>query len=218
MSSTSIGSRLALAFPVVVVGVIALAGVAHSAGPANLLENGNAEQGTAVTTTSGVTKTIPGWVQRGNFTVVEYGSPGGFPDAAVSTAITGGKRFFAGGPANPKSGATQVIKVGGRAKAIDAKKLSATLDGYLGGYSSQRDSLTVTATFLDATGLKLGQIKIGPVTPAQRTNNTTMVPKSATGKLPAKTRSIQVSLNAVRTDGSYNDGYADNLKLSLASS
>ena len=220
MSFVSARGRRAPAVPValVVVAVAALAGVAHSAAPPNLVKNGSAELGAAVTTTSGVTKTIPGWVQRGNFTVVKYGAPGGFPDAAVSTTVTGGKNFFAGGPANPKSGATQVIKVGSRAAMIDAKKLTATLSGYLGGFSSQRDSLTVSATFLDATGLKLGQIRIGPVTPAQRSNNTAMVAKSASGKVPPKTRSIQVSLNAVRTDGGYNDGYADNVKLTLAAS
>jgi hypothetical protein len=193
-----------------------LAGAAPSASAPTLLENGSAELGPAVTTDSGVTRTIPAWVQKGNFTVVQYGSPGGFPDAAVSKAIRGGKKFFAGGPANPSSGATQVVNVATRVVAIDAGKLTATLAGYLGGFSGQRDSLTVTATFRDVSGNKLGGITIGPVTPAQRGNNTTMLAKSATAKLPAKTRSIEVALHAVRTDGSYNDGYADNLSLTLA--
>ena len=181
----------------------------------NLLRNGGAELGPAVGDASGVAKTIPGWVRTGRVTVVKYGSSGGFPDATVSQAILGGKNFFAGGPTNPDSGATQTVNVASRAAAIGAGKMTATLTGDLGGYSSQRDSLTVTASFLDASGQKLGLLKIGPVTPAQRKSGTTLIARSAAGKVPVKTRSIQVALTAVRTDGSYNDGYADNLKLTL---
>lgn len=191
-------------------------GQTSSAVSANLLKNGTAELGPAAVDSSGVVTTIPGWVKTGNFTVVKYGASGGFPDAAASQAITGGKNFFAGGPANPNSGATQTVNVASRAAAIDAGKTTAKLAGYLGGFSNQHDSLTVAASFLDASGQKLGTLKIGPVTPGQRKSLTTLVAKSATGKVPAKTRSIQVALTAVRTDGSYNDGYADNLQLRLA--
>ena len=200
----------------ILVGIYVLPGAASTAAPRNLLKNGNAELGAAVADDSSVVKEIPGWTRTGNFTVVKYGSPGGFPDAAVSTKIAGGKNFFAGGPSNPTSGATQTVNVAGRARSTDAGKVGATLAGYLGGYSSQRDSLTVTATFLDASGKKLGLLKIGPVTPAQRGSETTMIEKSATGGVPAKTRSIKVAVVAVRTDGSYNDGYAENLQLTLA--
>ena len=200
----------------IVAGIGVLPGVASTAAPPNLLKNGNAERGPAVADAASVVEEIPGWTRTGNFTVVKYDAPGGFPEAAVSTKIAGGNSFFAGGPANPNSGASQTVSVASRATAIDAGKFSATLAGYLGGYSSQRDSLTVTATFLDASGKKLGVLKIGPVTPAQRASETTMIKKSATGRVPAKTRSIKVALIAVRTDGSYNDGYAENLKLTLA--
>ena len=195
-----------------------LAGAARSAVAPNLLQNGGAELGPGVTDPSGVATTIPGWVRTGNFTVVKYGVSGGFPDTTIPTAFHGGKNFFAGGPSNPNSGASQTASVATRAAAIDAGKVAATLSGYLGGYSTQSDSLTVTASFLDASGQKLGTIKIGPVTPAQRKSETTLVAKSVTAKAPPKTRSILVALHAVRTDGSYNDGYADNLQLTLAAS
>lgn len=201
-----------------VIAAALLAGAASSAASPNLLGNGTAELGPGAKTSDnvlGVVQSIPGWTRTGNFTVVEYGSPGGFPDLPASQAIGGGKNFFAGGPSNPNSGATQIVNVASRAAAIDGRKMTATLAGYLGGYSSQRDSLTVSASFLSASGKKLGGLTIGPVTPAQRKSLTTLVAKSASRRVPAKTRSIQVALTAVRTDGSYNDGYADNLKLTL---
>lgn len=195
--------------------VPALAAAARSAVAPNLVKNGGAELGQSAADSTVIT-TIPGWVQTGQFTVVHYGASGGFPDLTVSKAIAGGKSFFAGGPSNPNSGATQTVNVGVRAAKIDAGKLNATLAGFLGGYSSQRDSLTVNESFLDASGQKLGALRIGPVTPVQRKSLTTLIAKSATGKVPTKTRSIRVALTAVRTDGSYNDGYADNIKLTLA--
>jgi hypothetical protein len=93
--------------------------------------------------------------------------------------------------------------------------VTAVLTGALGGYSSQRDSLTVIATFLSASGQKLGSIRIGPVTPGQRKSLTTLIVRSAQASVPPKTRSVEIHVSAVRTDGSYNDGYADNLSLAL---
>jgi len=210
--------------PVAVLFVIAAAaGVPVAAGLAsmtaaptpNLIRNGGAELGPAVVTSSGVVATIPGWTRTGGFTVVKYGTTGGFPDASVGTAIHGGKNFFAGGPANPKSGATQSVSVARYAARIDTGSLSATLSGDLGGYDGQNDSLTVVATFLSASGTSLGTVHIGPVSAAQRKSTTNLLPRTATAKVPAKTRSVSVAVRAVRTDGSYNDGYADNLSLTL---
>jgi hypothetical protein len=193
----------------------AAAGLARGAGAPSLVKNAGAEAGQGVLDASGVAATIPRWTRTGNFTVVQYGAGGGFPDAAVSETINGGKNFFAGGPTNPNSGATQTVRVGSQSRAIDLGKMTATLAGYLGGYASQRDSLRVAGSFLSASGAPLGTLTIGPVTPAQRKNLTTLIAKSATRKVPPKTRSIRIALTAVRTDGSYNDGYADNIQLTL---
>lgn len=209
-----LGACLAIAALAVVVQTAAGRGNAASSG--NLIKNGGAELGGAVTSTSSVIPRIPGWAKTGNFTTVRYGAPGGFPDAAISQKINGGKNFFAGGPANPNSRATQLVSVVGQSASIDKGKVTATLSGYLGGYSSQRDSLTVIATFLDGAGKTLGSVRIGPVSPAQRKNETTLLLRSARASVPAKTRKLAIHVNAVRTDGSYNDGYADNLSLTLA--
>lgn len=181
----------------------------------NLIVNGNAERGDAVNDASSMSNDIPGWTRTGKFTLVEYGASGGFPDATVQTAVKGGKSFFAGGPANPGSAISQEIRVASLAKLIDSGKARATLSGYIGGYASQNDSLVATATFLSAAGAKLGAVKIGPVSAAARKSVTGMLPKTASAVVPRKTRTIRVALGANRNDGSYNDGYADNLVLTL---
>lgn len=182
---------------------------------ANLLRNGGAEAGIGVADDTGVVATVPGWAKTGAFTVVKYGASGGFPDATVSKAVKGGKNFFAGGPANPNSGMTQDVSVARFATAIDKGRRTVTLSGALGGFSGQRDALTVVATFRNASGATLGSIRIGPVTPAARKGATTLLARTATAKVPARTRVIHVDVQAVRTDGAYNDGYADNLSLTL---
>lgn len=206
-----------------VVGVVSVVGLALqvSAGATpgagkNLIVNGNAEQGQGVNDVNGVAAEIPGWTRKGKFTVVKYGAPGGFPEAKVSTTVAGGKNFFAGGPANPGSAISQDNNVTSKKGLIDAGKLKATLSGYIGGYASQSDSLIATATYLSAAGTKLGALKIGPVSASARANTTGMIKKTATGAVPKKTRTIRVTLGANRNDGSYNDGYADNLSLTLA--
>lgn len=201
-----------------VVGVVVpvALGSSVSSTAANTIKNGGAELGVAATDASTTVPTIRAWTKTGGFTTVSYAAGGGFPDATVSTAIKGGKNFFAGGPANPNSGATQVVPVTARAGLIDKGKIVAVLSGYLGGYSTQRDSLTVVASFFDAAGLKLGSLRIGPVTPAQRKNLTTMIVRSATKVVPAKTRKVEVRVSATGKDGDYNDGYADNLSLTFA--
>lgn len=215
MGRTRIAWACVTAVAVSVVVPAALAS-AIATGSANLIKNGSGELGGAVTTDAAVVRSIPGWTKTGGFTTVRYGSPGGFPAATASQAIKGGKNFFAGGPANPNSGATQLVPVGGRAASIDKGKVIAILSGDLGGYSSQRDSLTVIATFLSASGKKLGSVRIGPVTPEQRKGETTLIPRSAQASVPRTTRTVAIQVRAVRTDGSYNDGYADNLSLTLA--
>jgi hypothetical protein len=202
----------------VVAVVVAVGAAAHTLAAPNLIKNGGADLGPAVSDASSVVSTIPNWTRTGSFTVVKYGAPGGFPDAAVSQTIGGKTNFFAGGPSNPKSGATQVVNVTRYKAAIDAGKRTATLSGFLGGYSSQADALGVSATFLSATGQTLGVLKIGPVSATQRNNMTTLLPKSASKLVPKTTRSILVKLTAARTSGSYNDGYADSLALKLAGS
>jgi hypothetical protein len=110
---------------------------------------------------------------------------------------------------------SQQVAVVSMKKLIDTGKAKATLSGYLGGYGGQDDSLTVTAIFLDQSGKRLGSVKIGPVSAAARKLQTGILKKTATRVVPKKTRTMKVVLGANRTAGNYNDGYADNLSLTI---
>ncbi len=156
-----------------------------------------------------------GWTTTGNFTVIQYGSEG----VALSSATPGppfpGSNFFAGGPSNAQSSATQTVNVSAEAAAIDAGTLTYNLSGWLGGYSSQNDNATLTATFEGATGSVLGTATIGPVMAADRDDNSELLYREAQGLTPVGTRQVLVQLTMTRTDGDYNDGYADDLSLAF---
>jgi hypothetical protein len=176
----------------------------------NLLTNPNAEDGIGSPSGDDV-ETIPGWTTTSNFTVVQYDAPT-FPTVAESKRISGGKNFFAGGPNNDMSTATQVVDVSSSASAIDAGQRIAQLEAQLAGYDGQGDNAAVRAEFLSSSGTVLGWMQVGPVS---ATDDVFQL-KTASGLVPAGTRSIRVTMISIRIDGNYNDGYFDNLYLGLA--
>jgi hypothetical protein len=179
----------------------------------NLLVNPGAEAGPGAA--DAVTQLpLPGWTVESTFTAVQYGSPGS-PTLADATALGGGVNFFAGGPGGATSAATQVVDVSGAAAEIDAGKVAATLSALLGGYSGQTDHAAVTATFLNAAGAPAGAVGLPTVTSTDRNLTTTLIARTASGPLPAGTRQIAVRIDAIRDQGSYNDGYIDNVSLVL---
>ena len=190
------------------------AGVASDAAK-NLIVNGNAEQGEGVGDVNGIAADIPGWTRVGNFTVVKYDAPGGFPAAKLGAAIAGGANFFAGGPRNVHSSIRQDVDVTSLKRLIGSGKAKATLSGNLGGYATQTDYLAASATFLGASGARLGTIKIRSASPTARANETALPKKTMIGAVPRKTRTVRVTLAASRGAGDYNDGYADNLSLTI---
>jgi hypothetical protein len=201
-----------LAFLLVAGLVAAPSGLAAIPG-GNLIVNPGAEAGPGSTDSSTVSAP-PGWTVESSFTAVAYGAPD-FLTTADSAALGGGANFFAGGPDSAASAATQVVDVSVAAPEIDAGKAGATLSALLGGFSSQTDRATVTATFLRADGAPLGTEVLAAVTPADRNSVTALVARSANATLPAGTRSISVRIDAIRDDGAYNDGYIDNVSLVL---
>jgi hypothetical protein len=192
----------------------------------NLIVNGNAESGTGSSDSSTTAPVpIPGWTTTTNLTEHTYDPAGSaaFPDVNASAAIGGANQFFAGGPANGSAGntvetATQDVAVSTAAAEIDAGGVTATLSADLGGFSTQGDNAALTATFLGSAGEQLGTLSIGPVTAADRDNTTQLLPRSGSGTVPPRTRTVRVVLTATKTDGSYSDAYADNLSLTLAGS
>ena len=182
----------------------------------NLIDNPGAELGARASNDTEVSPPDSPWTTRSNFTQVAYGSTG-FPSLQVSAAFGGGEAFFAGGPANASSRAVQRIDVTGAAPEIDAGELTATLGAHLGGVADQDDAARVEARFVNADENNLGAgVSVGPVLAAERGGQTGLIAKSASAPVPAGTREIVVTVTATRTGGSYNDGYADLLSLTLA--
>ncbi|MCC6831889.1 MAG: hypothetical protein IT200_11140 [Thermoleophilia bacterium] len=180
----------------------------------NLLLNPGFEAGPAAG--PGANRPVPGWATTGTFTAVPYSVGMGFPEPANSQAIGGGANAGAGGPGSAESRAIQHVDLTGRATAIDAGRVTATIAAHLGGFGSDTDAATVTATFRDAGWNALGSATIGPVTAADRQSQTGLLPRGRDAAVPAGTRYIQVTVIATRAPGAaYNDGYADNVSLTL---
>jgi hypothetical protein len=112
--------------------------------------------------------TAPGWISTQNFTVVVRGAPTGFPTPSDPGPPDRGDNFFAGGPDDGSSSATQLIDVSASALAVDAGCVKYNLTGWLGGFGGQDDNAIVRADFQDAGGGALGSALIGPVLAAER--------------------------------------------------
>ena len=205
--------RLRLAAVVLAAGLLTAAPARAAVPAGNLLTDPGGEAATA--SPDGSTAVPPpGWTVNGPFSVVAYGTPE-FLTTDDAAALGGGVNFFAGGPDNAESTATQIVTVVGAAAEIDAGTLTATLSGQLGGYAEQPDSVTVTATYIDGATAALGTLTIGPVTDVDRGDVTKLLARSASGTVPVGTRAIVVRIDALRTSGAFNDGYADNISLTL---
>jgi hypothetical protein len=190
------------------------ASAAAAVPPGNLLANPGAEAGPGAPDAVAIDPP-PGWTAVGNVTAVQYGSPDS-PTLEDSAKLGGGANYFAGGPDNAASAATQAVDVSGAAAEIDAGGVTATVSGDFGGFAGQDDSATLTATFLSAAGAALGTLTSPPVTLADRDGATALLFRTASAAVPAGTRSLGVRLDMVRQQGSYNDGYADNLSVTLS--
>ncbi|MGZ4384833.1 MAG: hypothetical protein ACXVY3_09555 [Gaiellaceae bacterium] len=175
----------------------------------NLVQNPGAES--VVATGSNGVIPITGWTTDSNFTAAAYGTD---VSAAEANGIGGGKYYFAGGPDNALAHASQVIDLSS-AGEIASGTVQAKLSAYIGGFSSQADSGTVSASFRAAGGASLGTMTIGPVTPADRGSVSKLLPRSTTASVPAGTRSVEIVLTSTRDSGAYNDGYFDNISLTL---
>ncbi|MFB3826297.1 MAG: BACON domain-containing protein [Bryobacteraceae bacterium] len=179
---------------------------------ANLIRNPGAEENTV---TGCANAAITGWTKSGNLSVCTYGG-----DVAVSDPgpPDRGKNHFSGGPDNASSSITQTIDISGQAAAIDAGTLPYTLSGYVGGWDGQDDNAVLKANFKSAAGATLASAQVGPVLSAERKGATGMWLRSASGRVPAGARSVEVVLLMTRTSGAWNDGIADNLSLVLGGS
>lgn len=180
----------------------------------NLIVNGDAEAG--IGSTTGGPIAVPGWNITSSLTAVQWAAGGGFPAITDPGPADRGLNFFAGGDNTAFSSASQFIDLSGNSAAINAGALQFDLSGWLGGFASQRDNATLTATFYDLDGLALSSTVLGPVTAGDRTNLTGLLLREAQGLVPVGTLNVEILLGMTRLDGSYNDGYADNLLFSVS--
>jgi hypothetical protein len=156
---------------------------------------------------------VPDWKQTGGFTAAQYAWSGGDISATTPGPKNRGKNYFYGGPGFARSTGTQVIPLGSLPHGVVDYAVSA----WLGGYADQGDNAALNVTFENASGATTGSVALGPVTAAQRDNNSELLYRHKIGRVPTGTVSVKVALVMVRKEGSDNDGMADNLSFSLAS-
>ncbi|HET7702257.1 MAG TPA: hypothetical protein VFK35_02580 [Candidatus Limnocylindrales bacterium] len=180
----------------------------------NLIVNGDAEMGASSPDGFDVLA-VPGWSTDGSLTAARYGGDE-LPAATDPGPSNRGTALFSGGPATAFSSASQTIDVSAGARLIDTGLVPFTLAGYLGGWTDQADVAEVTIEFRSSVAL-IGSAAIGPVTREDRNDATGLLQRRSRGVVPAGTRSIVVILEMTKDPsvGTYNDGYADDLRLVL---
>ena len=186
----------------------------------NLLVNGGFEQGLGARTPA-ESPDIPGWTTVGGMTFVRFGATPHFgtPTWLDAARFGGGRHFLWGGDSTGFGGVTeasQTVAVTDAAEAIDGGRAEARLSAQLGGGLAFPDEMTATAEFLDADGVALGVLRIGPVTPEERRNATTLQRRTGSAPLPAWTRRIRVTMTSRDTDR-WSSAIADNVKLTVTS-
>ena len=186
-----------------------------SAGP-NLIQNADAEAGPG-SESGGELEPVPFWtkVNDGSFTVVQYNDSNGGPSLTSPGPAVRGTNYFSGGPENAESMATQLIDLSFAAAAISAGNVGFTLSGWLGGYASQNDHALLSATWIDFDGAAGSSVTLDSVFADERDSTTGLIFHTLSGYVPSTARSVLITLDMIRTDGSYNDASADNLSFSL---
>lgn len=179
----------------------------------NLIINGNAEGAAGVGDDISVSL-VPGWDVTGNFTAVQYGVAQ-FPGAGSPGPADRGENFFAGGPSNVLSLATQELSLSDYAADIAGGALAFNISAYLGGFATQGDNAIFRASFLDGSASTIETIELGPVNEAQRGGITGLLFRELIGLVPIGTTDVLFTIIMNRADGAYNDGYADNLSFIL---
>lgn len=194
-------------------GVIALSTVAHAqVFGVELIQNAGAEAGPFSPDGYAPVASIPGWVFNG-VNVVRYQTGGEFPTAGSPGPSGRGSQFFSGGNNSPFSTASQSVSVAAGASEIDTGQVEYDLRAWLGGAGTQDDTAQVAVVFNDTSGQSVGTATLTGPFASDRGGTTGMLERSNIGLVPPTTRSVTVILTMVRTNGTYNNGYADGLSM-----
>ena len=99
---------------------------------------------------------------------------------------------------------------------IDNQSVGFNLSAWLGGYGSQNDHVVVSVTFFNQTLDQINnQTNLPVVRASDRENKTKLVFRNVTGHVPTSTRFLKVTVEIILTDGTWNNGYVDNIALVL---
>ncbi len=85
----------------------------------------------------------------------------------------------------------------------------------IGGWQSQGDYAIVYFRFLDINRNQTGLVQLGPVTPAERGNQTRLLWRSASGVVPAGTVYVRLEMEMHRVSGQNNDGYIGDTEITI---
>jgi hypothetical protein len=201
--------------PIAVAALLLAAAGAQAQFNTNLIVNPGAEA--AVGGNGNFAANLPGWTVAGQMTAIAYslGCPQGYPCLTDPGPATPGLNHFSGGNV-ALSSAAQTVDLSFAAATLAGVGLSYDLAGWLGGYASQSDNVTLAITFRDGGGGSLGTAAIGPVTAVDRLNATGMLLRQTSGLVPLGTASADLLMTSTRLGGgTSNDGYADNLSFSV---
>lgn len=182
----------------------------------NLIVNGDAETGPAVSSVSTTVATIPGWTRTGNLNVLSYNTPTSIQTATVPAPPDHGFQFFAAG--SGASSITQDIDVSSAAAAIAAGTVKYTAGAYLGTPYGGQPNLNVA--FKNAKGQIFSTVMVaqssvtGAGANAGNAGLGFMYYQQSIGVVPPGTVLITVTLNfASQAASDY--GTADSLALQL---
>ncbi len=207
---------LALATAIVATVTLVVAIAASAAGPCgvcgkNLIKNPGADLGRGVNAVDAF-GAVPGWtVAAGQFGAASYAFPNGWFSARSKGPKNRGKNYFFGGTTRAAIEAQASIGTQTIALPASAVGRKATLSGWLGNYAENRSQ--VRAQFLDASGALLSTVRIGP---AVTIAGSDMALRSRSGKVPAKTTQVMISVILSGGGPGYRLAGADSLSLVLS--
>lgn len=181
----------------------------------NLIVNPGGELG-PISPDGAPVASIPGWDNQGNVTVVRYNAGGIFPSSSSPGPVNRGSAFFCGGPSSPSPAITQVVDLSKFSRIIDQGQATFRVSAFLGGGGSDEDLAYCFVLFQEPNGdSAIVASMFGPNSMA-RANQTSLLPFSVSNTVPPNVRFATVVLQFTLATGTYSNGYADALTLTIS--
>jgi hypothetical protein len=163
----------------------------------NLVVNPGAEAG------------FDGWSVSGATRVIAYTQSGtGHPTVSSPGPEDRGLSFFEGGVGGFSS-ISQMIDLS-FLNWEGSNTFEFIISGWMGGWANQSDRAEIAISFFSINSASLGTFTLGPVTAADRGEETGLWYRELVSELPAGSAFAAFMVNFTRGQGDTNDGYADN--------